>query len=635
MRKFREILSVSTLVPVLLSGQTVMVRAEDPTALAGATNLRLAQAAPAGEEDPRHRRAPGDHRPAPGAAPAQAQPQAPARPQPPAQAQPPVHAPRPAQAPAQPPAHAPAPQAVTPPPAAPRAPAEVRQPAPPRAPEVHRPQVEAPAAPQVRHPEAPAAQTREPRSVAPSGEGLRQMPGAAGPSGPTNPRLSAPAAPQPPVAPAPVAPAPVQHVAPSPVPAPTPQNAVPAPQNATPTVVAPRPVQPAPVAPPVAAPSVATPPVAAPVAPQAAPDALHRPRPGGPGAGPGVAPTGEPHRPPMPGQPPQVQQQPDRRGGMSPLGAAAVGAAVGVVGGMILGGEPAHGIADVQRQRRAVRDGDVTIYSEPGRVIVRDADGVRLRHDENERFRDLGGDIREERRGDDYVQDWARPDGSRVITITDQDGRLVRRIRRWPDGREVVLIDNGPSRPRGEWRRERVVVAPPRIVDRDRWEIDARRADGRVIYETLEAPPVAPLERRYTLDDVRWNRDLRSYMPSVDVDTLTFESGSWSVDPSQYDRLATLADAINRALERNPNEIFLVEGHSDAVGDELDNLSLSDRRAQSVAAVLTRTFRVPPENLVTQGYGEQYLKVQTDGPSEANRRVTLRRITPLLERADR
>lgn len=624
MRKLREILSVSTLVPVLLSGQTVMVRAEDPTALPGATNLRLAQTAPAGEEDPKHRRAPGEHRPAPGAAPA------PTRAQPPAHAQPSVHAPRPAQAPVESPAHAPAPQAVTPPPSAPRAPAEIRRPAPPQAPEVRRPQVEAPVAPHVRRPEEPAAQTREPRPVAPSGERPQQMPGAAGPSGPTAPRLSAPAAPQAPVAPAPTAPttpeaparnpapAPIQNAAPPPVPAPTQPNAAP--------TVAPRPAQPAPVAPSVVAP---------PVVPQAAPDALHRPRPGGPGAGPGVAPTGEPHRPPMPGQPPQGQPQSDRRGGMSPLGAAAVGAAVGVVGGMILGGEPAHGIADVQRQRRAVRDGDVTIYSEPGRVIVRDADGVRLRHDENERFRDLGGDIREERRGDDYVQDWARPDGSRIITITDQDGRLLRRIRRWPDGREVVLIDNGPSRPRGEWRRERVVVVPPRVVDRDRWEVDARRADGRVIYETLEAPPVAPLERRYTLDDVRWNRDLRSYMPSVDVDTLTFDSGSWTVDPSQYDRLATLADAINRALARDPNEIFLVEGHSDAVGDELDNLSLSDRRAQSVAAVLTRTFRVPPENLVTQGYGEQYLKVQTDGPSEANRRVTLRRITPLLERAER
>jgi outer membrane protein OmpA-like peptidoglycan-associated protein len=49
-----------------------------------------------------------------------------------------------------------------------------------------------------------------------------------------------------------------------------------------------------------------------------------------------------------------------------------------------------------------------------------------------------------------------------------------------------------------------------------------------------------------------------------------------------------------------------------------------------VAVALSDQFNIPPENLVTQGYGEQYLKVPTDGPEEQNRRVTLRRITPLL-----
>ena len=81
---------------------------------------------------------------------------------------------------------------------------------------------------------------------------------------------------------------------------------------------------------------------------------------------------------------------------------------------------------------------------------------------------------------------------------------------------------------------------------------------------------------------------------------------------------------------RNPDEVFLIEGHTDAVGSDVDNLSLSDRRAESVAVILSQNFQVPPENLTTQGYGAQQLKVQTPGPSRENRRVTLRRITPLL-----
>lgn len=582
MRKLREVLSVSTLVPVLLSGQTMVVRADDVLREGASAPVRIAQAAPAAEEEPHRRRTPGEH------------PQGAGQPPRPAQ-QAPGQAPRPSQPSAAP--DQPAPAA--------RNPVEHREPARPHAPDAPRPA--APSAP----PSAPAAAPSVP--VAPPAAQHRERPAVQPPA----------PAPAPSTAPAVVAPhvptAPVAPQAPTVPSAPRASDVAPSgPQTGAPPAAA-QPRNPTQVAPPPAAPTGAGGTIGG--------GAAIRPHPGQPGPTGMGGPVGGTNRP--------EQQPQERRGGMTPLGAAAVGAAVGVVGGMLLGGEPSHGLADVQRQRREVRDGDFTVYSEPGRVIVRDADGLRLRHDENERFRTLGGDIREERRGEDFVQDWARPDGSRVITITDADGRLLRRIKRYPDGREVVLLDNGPARPRGEWRRDRVVVAPPRIVDRDRWEVDAGRVDGRVIYETLEAPPVAPLERRYSLDDVRWNRDLRSYMRSVDVDTLTFETGSWTVSPNQYDRLATLADAVNRALARNPNEIFLVEGHTDAVGSDLDNLSLSDRRAQSVATILSDTFRVPPENLVTQGYGEQFLKVQTDGPARENRRVTLRRITPLLERAER
>jgi OOP family OmpA-OmpF porin len=94
-----------------------------------------------------------------------------------------------------------------------------------------------------------------------------------------------------------------------------------------------------------------------------------------------------------------------------------------------------------------------------------------------------------------------------------------------------------------------------------------------------------------------------------------------------------LARVLLRVLDRRPNEVFLVEGYTDAVGSEIDNLSLSDRRAESVAQILTESFGVPPENLVTQGYGERFLKIPTSGPERANRRVAVRRITPLMAEA--
>jgi outer membrane protein OmpA-like peptidoglycan-associated protein len=76
--------------------------------------------------------------------------------------------------------------------------------------------------------------------------------------------------------------------------------------------------------------------------------------------------------------------------------------------------------------------------------------------------------------------------------------------------------------------------------------------------------------------------------------------------------------------------MFLIEGHTDAVGSDESNLVLSDRRAESVARLLSDRFGVPPENLVTQGYGERYLKIQTQAAEPLNRRVTVRRITPLV-----
>ncbi len=138
------------------------------------------------------------------------------------------------------------------------------------------------------------------------------------------------------------------------------------------------------------------------------------------------------------------------------------------------------------------------------------------------------------------------------------------------------------------------------------------------------------LERAYSLDEVRYSYELRERMRRVDLDAINFEFGSFEVAPDQYPKLERLARAIQRVLQRNGDEVFLIEGHTDAVGSDVDNMSLSDRRAEAVAQVLTETFGVSPENLVTQGYGEQHLKVDTPGPERANRRVAVRRITPLM-----
>jgi outer membrane protein OmpA-like peptidoglycan-associated protein len=68
-------------------------------------------------------------------------------------------------------------------------------------------------------------------------------------------------------------------------------------------------------------------------------------------------------------------------------------------------------------------------------------------------------------------------------------------------------------------------------------------------------------------------------MRRIDLDTINFDFGAWDVTPDQYGVLARIANGINRAVDRNPGEVFLIEGYTDAVGSDIDNLSLSDRRA--------------------------------------------------------
>jgi outer membrane protein OmpA-like peptidoglycan-associated protein len=234
-----------------------------------------------------------------------------------------------------------------------------------------------------------------------------------------------------------------------------------------------------------------------------------------------------------------------------------------------------------------------------------------------------------------------RPNGDKIITVVDDGGFLIRRSRVVPDGREIVIIDNGLHRQRfGEgpalqvglpFGRLLVELPPPRLhIPRERYIVETERASPALLFETLIAPPVEAIERPYSLDEIRYSVSLRDRMPRIDLDTVTFQSGSWELNPEQIQLLAEIAGGLRRAIEHNPQEVFLIEGHTDAVGADVDNLSLSDRRAESVALVLSDEFGVPGENLTTQGYGEQYLKIPTPGPEQANRRVTVRRITPLL-----
>jgi outer membrane protein OmpA-like peptidoglycan-associated protein/flagellar biosynthesis GTPase FlhF len=304
---------------------------------------------------------------------------------------------------------------------------------------------------------------------------------------------------------------------------------------------------------------------------------------------------------------------------------------------------------DLKRNRRehTISQGNLRVIEEPDRrVIVKQNNRTFIRHDESERFRRIAPDARTIKRADGTSTTFmTRSGGVRIYDVTDRHGRLLHRYRRYPNGREVILIDNRRHYSRDKSRTRDVLIgagiglfigsaialaAPEIRIPRDDYIVDYGRASDDDLYEALTAPPIERLDRGYSLDEIRYSAPLRDRMRRIDLDTVTFDFGSWEVGPDQTRALDRLADGINRVLQRNPDEIFMIEGHTDAVGTQDDNLTLSDRRAQSVAEILTTEYGVAPENLVTQGYGEEQLKIPTDGPERLNRRITVRRIGPLL-----
>lgn len=287
-------------------------------------------------------------------------------------------------------------------------------------------------------------------------------------------------------------------------------------------------------------------------------------------------------------------------------------------------------------ERRRERPSGVDVLREIGDRVILQLGGQTI-VESNERPR-MSRDAR-----DVYYEDLprgrtreviVRDNGSQIVTIRNRNGDIIQRSRITPDGREYVLnyVDERYYDDVREWRDPGEDLPPIHLtIPREDYILESRQvSDPDVYYEFLEQPPVERVQRLYSVDEVKRSARVRDIARRIDLDTLNFEFGSASIGDSEIDKLDGVATAMEKMLEKNPGETFLIEGHTDAVGSDEANLALSDRRAEAVAEALTGAFGIPPENLTTQGYGEEYLKIDTQGPERENRRVTIRRITPLV-----
>ena len=294
-----------------------------------------------------------------------------------------------------------------------------------------------------------------------------------------------------------------------------------------------------------------------------------------------------------------------RNGGLTTLEAALLAGAAGLVVGTIIGGN-----------RQVVNRAD-------DRVVVLRPDGdYQVIRDDDVLLRRPGNGVTTETFADGSSRSVVvQPDGGQVITVRDRDLRIIQRTYVAPNGIRTVLIDDTvPVQP--------VVISQlPQVRPVASTPIIANDADA--LRRALEGQ--GGYDRAFSLAQIRSIRAVRELAPVVDLENLTFASGSAAIGPDQAQPLLALGRYMSDAIARNPREVFLVEGHTDAVGSGAFNLALSDRRAESVALALAQYFGVPAQNMVIQGYGEDYLRVPTLADERLNRRVAVRRVTDLLQ----
>jgi len=301
----------------------------------------------------------------------------------------------------------------------------------------------------------------------------------------------------------------------------------------------------------------------------------------------------------------------DSRKGLSNLEKAGLVALGAVAVGMIINSANKDRVVSNSGDRVVVQrgTGDYVVYKDDDALLRQPGSTVRT-----ETFTD--GSTRT------IVQ---RPDGTQIVTIRDATGRVLRRSAYDQRGMEVLLVDD--LRP--ETRVDISTLPPPRART---ITISGSEQDA-LLRARMAALDAEELGRTFSLRQIREIPQVRQLAATIDVNNITFDSGSAAIKSTEAEELAALGRFITSMIRQNPGEMFLIEGHTDAVGSAASNLALSDRRAESVALALTEYFGVPPQNMIVQGYGESELRVNTQSDERQNRRVAVRIITPLMRTA--
>jgi OOP family OmpA-OmpF porin len=107
-------------------------------------------------------------------------------------------------------------------------------------------------------------------------------------------------------------------------------------------------------------------------------------------------------------------------------------------------------------------------------------------------------------------------------------------------------------------------------------------------------------------------------LPHFNVE-VQFNPDSPIIRPESYQTLGRIADALyDPALSSYG---FLIVGHTEATGKREYNLTLSQRRAESIRGVLVTTFKISPKRIQAVGLGEEQLQDASHPTAAVNQQV--------------
>lgn len=107
-------------------------------------------------------------------------------------------------------------------------------------------------------------------------------------------------------------------------------------------------------------------------------------------------------------------------------------------------------------------------------------------------------------------------------------------------------------------------------------------------------------------------------LPAIDME-IYFDYDSARINQRSIPKLQELGAALSDVKLKG--ETFMIAGHTDAVGSNQYNQSLSERRAESVRTYLVDKFNIDLSTLIAIGYGEEQLKLPAAPNDGQNRRV--------------